>query len=122
LLQKLPNESAVNSLHQALLTAKDQTSLELQKNVFKNYNEFVIISKEITKLEKDMLSCKKILVDLKEVKEAFNGALPQEKPEFGSIKTDKKNENLDKEAKLGGELLKIMYKEIEGLQVYVNLT
>jgi hypothetical protein len=115
LLQKLPNESGVQQLHVSLTTAKEQTSMELQKNVYKNYNEFVIISKEITKLEKDMLSCKKVLQDLRFVKTIFEECLPRE-VEIHASKVAK-IEIVDREAETGRELLRVMYKEIEGLQV-----
>jgi hypothetical protein len=38
---------------------------DLQENVFKNYNEFVTISKEISKLESDMQTLRGLLDDLK---------------------------------------------------------
>ena len=51
LLQKLPNEESVQSMQRLMQDSKDGISRELQRNVFKNYNEFVVISKEISKLE-----------------------------------------------------------------------
>ena len=51
--------------------SRESVSGELQKNVYKNYNEFVIISKEISKLEGDMISVRRVLGELKEVRERF---------------------------------------------------
>ncbi|KAF9408638.1 exocyst complex component exo84 [Podila epigama] len=44
---------------------------DLQENVFKNYNEFVTISKEISKLESDMQTLRGLLDDLKTVSDTL---------------------------------------------------
>ncbi|KAG9100956.1 exocyst complex component exo84 [Ceratobasidium sp. UAMH 11750] len=51
-------EAELRNFHTSLQTTKDATALDLQKNVFKNYADFVIISKEISTLENDMLELK----------------------------------------------------------------
>jgi hypothetical protein len=71
MLQKLPNEEAVQQLQRTLADAKDDISFDLQRNVYKNYNEFVVISKEISKLEGDMISVRRVLSELKEVRDKF---------------------------------------------------
>ena len=72
MLQKLANEDVVNQLHLSLADAKDSTAQELQRNVYKNYNEFVVISKEITKLESDMISVRRVLGEIKEVRDKLS--------------------------------------------------
>ncbi|KIO06982.1 hypothetical protein M404DRAFT_998422 [Pisolithus tinctorius Marx 270] len=64
---KLANstEAELKSLQSSLRSAKDDTAVELQKNVFKNYAEFVLISKEISVLENEMLELKESLQEWK---------------------------------------------------------
>ncbi|KAI6031302.1 Cullin repeat-like-containing domain protein [Pisolithus microcarpus] len=65
--QNWPNstEAELKSLQSSLRSAKDDTAIELQKNVFKNYAEFVLISKEISVLENEMLELKEGLQEWK---------------------------------------------------------
>ncbi|KAJ7361385.1 nuclear mRNA splicing protein [Mycena albidolilacea] len=64
---KLANstESELKSLQSSLRNAKDDTASDLQRNVFKNYAEFVMISKEISTLENEMLELKESLSEYK---------------------------------------------------------
>ncbi|KAF9011134.1 hypothetical protein BDQ17DRAFT_1420558 [Cyathus striatus] len=65
--QKLANstEAELKSLQSSLSNAKNDTASELQRSVFKNYAEFVLISKEISVLENEMLELKDLLSDYK---------------------------------------------------------
>ncbi|KAL7414262.1 hypothetical protein BDY24DRAFT_414477 [Mrakia frigida] len=69
----------------ALEASKAATSTDLQRNVFKNYAEFVVISKEIATLENDMLELKDLLGEWKGVPEALVGL---EDPSLGARKPD----------------------------------
>lgn len=51
----------------ALMRKKEANAKELQRNVFKNYAEFVTISKEIGTLENDMLELKDLLAQWKDL-------------------------------------------------------
>ncbi|KAF8079188.1 exo84 subunit/exocyst complex component [Lyophyllum atratum] len=64
---KLANstEAELRSLQSSLRGTKEETNSELQRNVFKNYAEFVTISKEITSLETEMLELKDLLSEYK---------------------------------------------------------
>ncbi|KAK7063929.1 exocyst complex component [Favolaschia claudopus] len=64
---KLANstESELKSLQSSLRNAKDDTASDLQRNVFKNYAEFVLISKEISTLENEMIELKESLSEYK---------------------------------------------------------
>ncbi|KAF9225287.1 hypothetical protein BS17DRAFT_730632 [Gyrodon lividus] len=64
---KLANstEAELKSLQSSLRSSKDDTAVELQRNVFKNYAEFVLISKEISVLENEMLELKESLQEWK---------------------------------------------------------
>ncbi|KAF9924134.1 exocyst complex component exo84 [Mortierella alpina] len=67
LTQNLANasEDTIRSFLQSLKDSKSMAAGDLQENVFKNYNEFVTISKEISKLESDMQTLRGLLDDLK---------------------------------------------------------
>ncbi|KAG8746810.1 exocyst complex component exo84, partial [Ceratobasidium sp. 428] len=58
-------EAELRNFQTSLQTTKDATELDLQKNVFKNYADFVVISKEISTLENDMLELKASLQEWK---------------------------------------------------------
>ncbi|KAJ3086782.1 exocyst complex component exo84, partial [Physocladia obscura] len=62
-LSKLP-EDEVRSYRAILKDAKDSAASDLQRNVHKNYSEFVVISKEISTLEGDVLLLRGLLNDL----------------------------------------------------------
>ncbi|PPQ99518.1 hypothetical protein CVT24_005308 [Panaeolus cyanescens] len=64
---KLANstESELKSLQSSLRNAISDTASELQRSVFKNYAEFVLISKEISVLENEMIELKDLLSEYK---------------------------------------------------------
>ncbi|KAJ8579966.1 hypothetical protein M405DRAFT_938947 [Rhizopogon salebrosus TDB-379] len=51
-------EAELKSLQFSLRSSKDDTAVELQRDVFENYVEFVLISKEISVLENELLELK----------------------------------------------------------------
>lgn len=59
------SEDTIRSFLKSLKDSKSVAAGDLQENVFKNYNEFVTISKEISTLESDMQSLRGLLDDLK---------------------------------------------------------
>ncbi|PFH46266.1 hypothetical protein AMATHDRAFT_77745 [Amanita thiersii Skay4041] len=64
---KLANstEAELKSLQSSLVTAKQDTAADLQRTVFKNYAEFVLISKEISTLENELMELKESLSEYK---------------------------------------------------------
>ncbi|VDB87561.1 unnamed protein product [Peniophora sp. CBMAI 1063] len=64
---KLANstEAELKSLQSSLQGSKDDVAVDLQRTVFKNYAEFVLISKEISTLENEMLELKESLAEWK---------------------------------------------------------
>ncbi|OCH90543.1 hypothetical protein OBBRIDRAFT_776799 [Obba rivulosa] len=64
---KLANstEAEIKSLQSSLRTQKDNVAVDLQRNVFKNYAEFVLVSKEVSTLENEMLEFKESLSEWK---------------------------------------------------------
>ncbi|KAF9995134.1 exocyst complex component exo84 [Entomortierella chlamydospora] len=63
------SEETIRNFLQSLKDSKSMAAEDLQENVFKNYNEFVTISKEISKLESDMQTLRGLLDDLKTASE-----------------------------------------------------
>lgn len=59
------SEDTIRSFLQSLRDSKSLAAEDLQENVFKNYNEFVTISKEISTMESDMQTLRGLLDDLK---------------------------------------------------------
>ncbi|KAG0000602.1 exocyst complex component exo84 [Modicella reniformis] len=59
------SEDTIRNFLQSLKDSKSLAAENLQENVFKNYNEFVNISKEISTLESDMQTLRGLLDDLK---------------------------------------------------------
>ena len=57
------SEAALRGLHESLSSARDRTQQRLKEQVFKNYAEFITISKEIAVLENDMLEFKELLAE-----------------------------------------------------------
>ncbi|KAF8514201.1 Cullin repeat-like-containing domain protein [Hysterangium stoloniferum] len=64
---KLTNstEGELASLQSLLKQSKEDTAMDLKKNVFNNYEQFVSISKEISTLENDLLELKESLIEFK---------------------------------------------------------
>ncbi|KAG0223554.1 exocyst complex component exo84 [Actinomortierella wolfii] len=65
--QNLANssEEGIRMFLQSMKESKQLAAGDLQENVFKNYNEFVQVSQEISKLESDMQTLRGLLDDLK---------------------------------------------------------
>ncbi|RDX44306.1 hypothetical protein OH76DRAFT_1409275 [Lentinus brumalis] len=64
---KLANstESELRLLQSSLQAQKDGVAIDLQRNVFKNYAEFMLVSKEVSTLENEMLEFKEALAEWK---------------------------------------------------------
>lgn len=121
MLQKLPNEDSIQLLQRTLADSKDTISQELQKNVYQNYNEFVVISKEISKLEGDMISVRRVLNEIQEVRERFGNLAGDDSPAVIEPVTnpDDLAKQRAREDALVAERIKNMkafYRDVDGLQ------
>ncbi|KAG8879593.1 exocyst complex component exo84 [Tulasnella sp. 331] len=65
-------EEELRHLQESLTASRAATAADLQRNVFKNYAEFVLISKEISTLENDMLELKESLSEWKNMPSLLN--------------------------------------------------
>ncbi|CAO3614650.1 unnamed protein product [Cunninghamella blakesleeana] len=82
------NEENIRGFHKSLVEAKQTVGGDLQRNVYRNYSEFVSISKEIANLDGDVMHLK---MYLNEVRGIWDGFLAM------SIQSDDINTNDDNE-------------------------
>jgi hypothetical protein len=59
------SEEAVRLFHRNLLQAAEHAAIDIQRNVHKNYPQFIVISKEIAQMEQDALIMRELLSDLR---------------------------------------------------------
>lgn len=64
-------ESSLRTFKSSLAAAKQAANDDLKRQVFKNYSEFITISKEIATLENDMLELKELLSEWKQLPQAL---------------------------------------------------
>ncbi|KAJ8701873.1 exocyst complex component exo84 [Pleurotus ostreatus] len=97
---KLANstEAELKSLQSSLRGAKDGVAFDLQRNVFKNYAEFVLISKEISTLENELLELKESLSEYKSMPSLLH--IPDPSSSSSTISTFRRSSMAD---------LRIMY-------------
>ena len=65
------SESSLRTFKSSLHAAKEAANDDLKRQVFKNYSEFITISKEIATLENDMLELKELLSEWKQLPQAL---------------------------------------------------
>ena len=102
----------------ALQESKTSTNASLQKNVFRNYREFIMISKEIGTIETDMATIRGLLNDLrgltstlKDVPDFEENARPTSRPRG-------RNSIIDFHA-LNKNHLKALWTQVEGAQKFL---
>ncbi|KNE61774.1 hypothetical protein AMAG_06573 [Allomyces macrogynus ATCC 38327] len=80
------SEEGVRQFYRLLQTARETAAQNLKSNVYKNYAEFVAISKEIAQLETDMLVLRGLLSDLRSVHDHFRSTAGLDAPaDTGSL-------------------------------------
>ncbi|KAI9289396.1 Cullin repeat-like-containing domain protein [Umbelopsis sp. AD052] len=65
------NEEQLRAFYRSLNDAKTMVGSDLQRNVYRNYTEFVVISKEISNLDGDMLLLRDFLNELRVINASF---------------------------------------------------
>ncbi|KAI8142748.1 Cullin repeat-like-containing domain protein [Fennellomyces sp. T-0311] len=65
------NEEGIRAFHKSLVEAKQVVGGDLQRNVYRNYTEFVTISKEVSNLDGDVFRLKGYINELKSIWESF---------------------------------------------------
>ncbi|TPX34542.1 hypothetical protein SmJEL517_g02834 [Synchytrium microbalum] len=122
-------EDSIRTLHAILAEGKGSAAADLQRNVHRNYNEFVIISKEISQLEADLLILRGLLNELKDLNESLkdrendNSVRPQDVgAEYGasmakiSDSTNQLGGSVDELSEMRKALLTEVYENVEGLE------
>ena len=69
ILQRAPDQRTINQITNDIAEYKATVLNLLQKSVFKNYSEFLCVSKEITQLEGDLINMRGLLWGLNESRE-----------------------------------------------------
>jgi hypothetical protein len=115
-------EEGLRKLHVHLKETEDLTSSTMQRNVYRNYTEFITISKEISQFESDMISFKTLLKDLKSNVEALSSSV-----NGSGIDMSKSNSkiNLNQEQDIINEQQRqqqifTIRDQVEGSQRYLN--
>jgi hypothetical protein len=65
------NEEQLRAFYRSLNDAKTLVGSDLQRNVYRNYTEFVVISKEISNLDGDMVLLRDFLNELRGINASF---------------------------------------------------
>src|ERR1700757_2260691 len=65
------NEEQLRAFYRSLTDAKSLVGSDLQRNVYRNYAEFVVISKEISNLDGDMVLLRDFLNELRTISAGF---------------------------------------------------
>ncbi|CAM0139200.1 unnamed protein product [Umbelopsis sp. WA50703] len=65
------NEEQLRAFYRSLTDAKGLVGSDLQRNVYRNYTEFVVISKEISNLDGDMLLLRDFIKELRTISASF---------------------------------------------------
>ncbi|KAF9453876.1 hypothetical protein P691DRAFT_718920 [Macrolepiota fuliginosa MF-IS2] len=120
--RKLANstEAELKSLQSALHDAKNDTASDLQRSVFKNYAEFVLISKEISVLENDMLELKEQLSEYKSMPSMLHVPDPTSSS-TGTLSTYKRSSVADLRV-LYFNQMQALHASIEGAAKFVPTT
>ncbi|KAH8926705.1 hypothetical protein BT69DRAFT_1278622 [Atractiella rhizophila] len=121
----LPNasEAQVQNLRMFKASLKEEaekTSQEMQKTVFKNYSEFVTISKEISTLENDVLELKSVLEEWKKIPESLS-EIGSEFEEMESSMNDRRSNrnSIGDLAALYRSQLSALWSGVEGSQRFL---
>ncbi|KAF9486401.1 hypothetical protein BDN70DRAFT_869926 [Pholiota conissans] len=119
---KLANstEAELKLLQSSLRNAIDDTSSELQRSVFKNYAEFVLISKEISVLENEMLELKDLLSDYKSMPSTLH--IPDPTSTSSSLMSTYKRSSVADLRVLYFNQMQALHASIEGATKFVPTT
>ncbi|KAF9566937.1 hypothetical protein CPC08DRAFT_719598 [Agrocybe pediades] len=119
---KLANstEAELKSLQSSLRNAASETSAELQRSVFKNYAEFVLISKEISVLEHEMLELKDLLSDYKSMPSTLH--IPDPTSTSSSLLSTYKRSSVADLRVLYFNQMQSLHASIEGASKFVPTT
>jgi len=110
------SEEAIRTYSEDLAAAKSSAAVDLQKNVYKNYTKFIKISKEVSKMESDMLILRNLLNELKVVNDSV-------RDDEGNVDDTSSQSSVETEDsiivnKLDNQL-QFLYDNVEGIEKYL---
>ncbi|BGP54222.1 hypothetical protein JCM8202_001355 [Rhodotorula sphaerocarpa] len=128
LKQNLPSSRANGEMQMADLRkfkseldgATKITETGLQKSVFDNYADFIVISKEIATLESEMLELKGVLEEWRAVPELLEGGTGDEDWVLGAANTPTRRNSIADLATLHKSQLSALWENVEGAQKLVT--
>ncbi|WFD29678.1 exocyst complex component exo84 [Malassezia sp. CBS 17886] len=116
-------ESGLRAIQGSLTTVQDTTQKQLKAQVFRNYAEFITISKEIATLENDMLEFKELLQEWKQLPQQLQ--LEDPIAELGgdvslrsALRRGSRNSSVDLEQIYKAQI-SALWENIEGSQKFV---
>lgn len=125
-LQSSVVRSSLSTIDQPTLlreaeAAKERAATDLQKNVLQNYMEFVVMSKEIARLEDDLILLRSAVEDLKIVASDPAGdeflARSSDRTRLGSDIEGSAEDQIANAARSGSKKTRDYYELVEGLPV-----
>lgn len=105
----------LDDFFQALQDSKNSTKEIMQKNVFRNYREFIMISKEIGTLESDMTTIRGLLGDLRGITTTMRKHVEVDEPVRAAGRRGARNSIIDFH-QLNRNHLKALWQQVEGAQ------
>ncbi|ORY33088.1 hypothetical protein BCR39DRAFT_521150 [Naematelia encephala] len=118
------DDDEIKRFKAALNRAKQLNAKEMQRNVFKNYAQFVVISKEISTLENDMLELKELLSQWKDLPQlmGMEDTLAPTLDKHGNLerRRTQRNSVLDLQQVYKTQLT-TLWSTVEGSQKYLPL-
>ncbi|PKI83108.1 Exo84p [Malassezia vespertilionis] len=111
------SESGLRGVNESLSRIQDETQKQLKTQVFKNYAEFITISKEIATLENDMLEFKDLLSEWKQLPQQLKIEDPLREFGIGSLKGNRSS-LVDLEQIYKAQIA-ALWENIEGSQKFV---
>ncbi|KAI8977021.1 Cullin repeat-like-containing domain protein [Mycotypha africana] len=112
------NEEGIRGFYKSLLDAKHVVGGDLQRNVLRNYTEFVSISKEISSLDADVLKVKETLNELKMIWEGFLASTNNTTTDAAN--SDNDNDNKGAMKGLYKAQIMALWEKVEGSQRFIQ--
>ncbi|KAI9254022.1 Cullin repeat-like-containing domain protein [Sporodiniella umbellata] len=116
------NEEGIRGYYKSLVEAKHVVGGDLQRNVYRNYTEFVSISKEVSILDADVLSIKEYLNELKSIWEGFVQLTQEEGPSANnSALSSKRKSNFGNDPyAIQRAQIASLWESVEGSQRFIG--
>lgn len=108
----------LDDFFQALQDSKNNTKEVMQKNVFRNYREFIMISKEIGTLESDMTTIRGLLGELRGITTTMRKDVEVDEPVRAAGRRGARNSIVDFH-QLNKNHLKALWSQVEGAQKFL---